>query len=108
MLRSTIDLIRAGLGTDASLTPADRKHILAILRNGAAPQLTPPSPPPDTTPRLIRRAETAARLSRSLRFVDKLAAAGILTKRKLPGRVRASGFLASDVDALIQGGGLDQ
>jgi hypothetical protein len=32
-------------------------------------------------------------------------ASGILAKRKLPRRVRASGFLASDVDALIQGGG---
>lgn len=52
-------------------------------------------------PRLVRRAEVARRLSRSLRFVDKLAASGVLAKRKLPGRVRALGFLASDVDALI-------
>jgi hypothetical protein len=33
--------------------------------------------------------------------VDKLAASGVLAKRKLPGRLRASGFLASDVDGLI-------
>lgn len=52
----------------------------------------------------MRRAEAAQRLSCSLRSLDRLAASGALRKRTLPGRERASGFLASDVEALILGG----
>jgi hypothetical protein len=100
MLATTIKIVRSGLESDPSLTPADRTRLMAVLRNGVTPH-KPDCPPPDNTPRLIRRAEVARQLSRSLRFVDKLAASGVLTKRKLPGRVRASGFLASDVDKLI-------
>ncbi len=33
--------------------------------------------------------------------IDKLAASGALPKRKLPGRVRASGFLETDLVALM-------
>jgi len=51
--------------------------------------------------RIIRRIEAARRLSCSLRTIDKLAATGVLQRRKLPGRVRASGFLAGDIDTLI-------
>jgi hypothetical protein len=102
MLNTTLEIVRSGLKADPTLTPQERTRLLAALREPAAQKSAPVT---STEPRLIRRAETARRLSRSLRFVDKLAAAGILAKRKLPGRVRASGFLASDVDALIQGGG---
>ena len=108
MLATTIKIVRSGLESDPSLTAADRNRLMAVLREGATPRSKPESPPLDNPPRLLRRAETARRLSRSLRFVDKLAASGVLAKRKLPGRVRASGFLASDVDALIQGGGVNQ
>jgi hypothetical protein len=76
----------------------DRQRLLAALRTPAVKQVIPQIPPEF---RLIRRAEVARRLSYCLRTVDKLAAAGILKKHKLPGRVRASGFLASDVDKLI-------
>ena len=105
MMPTTIDVIKAGLKSDPSLTPADRARLMAVLRNGLTPQ-KPDCPSSDNPPRLLRRGEVANRLARSLRFVDKLAASGILTKRKLPGCVRAAGFLASDVDALIQGGGV--
>jgi hypothetical protein len=100
MLATTIKIVRSGLESDPSLTPADRTRLMAVLRNGVTPH-KPDSPPPDNPPCLVRRAEVARRMSRSLRFVDKLAASGILAKHKLPGRVRASGFLASDVDRLI-------
>jgi hypothetical protein len=103
MLNTTIEILRSGLKADPTLTPHERARLLAALRQPETPKLPPEY---STEPRLIRRAETARRLSRSLRFVDKLAASGVLAKRKLPGRVRASGFLASDVDALIQGGGV--
>ena len=103
MLPTTIEIIRSGLKGDPSLSPADRARMIALLRNGqAAPKAEPPA---ERVPCLIRRIEVARRMSCSLRTLDKLAASGVLTKRKLPGRVRASGFLASDVDALIQGKG---
>lgn len=98
MLNTTLEIVRSGLKSDPTLTPQDRARLLAALRQPAAQKA---APEPSVEPRLVRRAEVARRLSRSLRFVDKLAASGALAKRKLPGRVRASGFLASDVDALI-------
>jgi predicted DNA-binding transcriptional regulator AlpA len=99
MMPTTVEIIRSGLKSDPSLTPAVRASLLALLRNG------PETPKPETTgehvARIIRRAEVAQRLSCSLRTVDGLAASGVLKKRKLPGRVRASGFLESEVAALI-------
>jgi len=103
MLGTTIEIIRSGLKSDPTLTPHERARLLAALRQPAAQKSGRET---SSDPRLVRRAEVARRLSRSLRFVDKLASAGILAKHKLPGRLRASGFLASDVDALIIGGDL--
>jgi hypothetical protein len=40
-----------------------------------------------------------------LRFVDKLAVQGVLRRVKLPGRQRACGFLADEVDRLMAGEG---
>jgi hypothetical protein len=105
MLDTTIELIRLGLKADPTVTKQERARRLASLFEPATHK---PSPITPTELRLVRRVEVARRMSRSLRFVDKLAASGILRKRTLPGRARASGFLASDVDALIQGGGLNQ
>src|SRR5580692_3193674 len=98
MLNTTLEIIKSGLKADPTLTSDDRQRLLAALRTPAAQKVAPQIP---AEFRLIRRAEVARRLSCCLRTVDKLAAAGILAKRKLPGRVRASGFLASDVDKLI-------
>jgi len=100
MLCSTIDLIRAGLRTDTTITAAERTRLMAVLRNGVT-SYKPDRPPPDNPPRLLRRAEVARRLSCSLRTVDKLP----IKKVKLPGRQRAAGFLEGDVNTLIQGGG---
>lgn len=101
MLQTTIEIIRSGLKADPSLTPNDRTRILAILRNGL--NTTKTETPAEQVSRIIRRAEAARRLSCSLRTIDKIAREGVLTKRKLPGRERASGFLSSDVDSLIRG-----
>jgi hypothetical protein len=98
MLPTTLDIIRSGLKADPTLTPEDRQRLIATLREPAAEKTVPAI---SSEFRLIRRIEVARRLSCCLRTVDKLAATGILTKHKLPGRVRASGFLASDVDNLI-------
>ena len=105
MLNTTLEIIRSGLKADQTLTAQDRTRLLATLRESPAPKSAPVA---STESRLIRRTEAARRLACSLRTIDKLAASGVLPKRKLPGRMRASGILASDVDALIQGGGLAQ
>lgn len=99
MLPTTLEIIRSGLRADPSLTPTDRARLLALLRNGPNSPNTDPATP--TAPRWIRRVEAARRLSCSLRTVDKLHAQGILRKRKLPGRIRASGFLETDLVKLI-------
>ena len=98
MQSSTLEVIRAVLKADRTVAPQEQTRLLALLRT-PAPQAS--APVHSAEPRLIRRAETARRLACSLRTVDKLAADGFLKKCKLPGRVRAAGFLASDVDKLI-------
>lgn len=102
MLKTTLEIIRSGLKADPSLSPADRTRVLSLLRN--AQNSTKTATVTSTEPHLIRRIEVAHRLSCSLRTVDKLAAAGVLRKRKFPGRIRASGFLESDIVALLTGG----
>jgi hypothetical protein len=103
MLPSTLDILKSVLRSDPSLTPAERADVLARLRE--KPQTPKVEPADGGEVRIVRRAEAARRLSCSLRTVDSLAAGGALPRRKLPGRVRGSGFLASDVDALIMAGG---
>lgn len=98
MLNTTLEIIRSGLKADPTLTPDDRQRLLRVLH---APAVAKTVPAISTEFRLIRRAEVARRLSCCLRMVDKLAASGVLVKHKFPGRVRAAGFLASDVDKLI-------
>jgi len=99
MLTQTLKIVRLGLETDPSLTPADRARLLAVLRNGATPHGKSASEQADHAPRLLRRAEVSRRLSCSLRTVDKLP----VKKVKLPGRTRAAGFLEADINALLAG-----
>jgi predicted DNA-binding transcriptional regulator AlpA len=101
MLNTTLEIVRSGLKADPTLTPQERARLLATFRARGTQRFNPPVA---TEPRLIRRGEAARRLSCSLRTVDKLASTGILPKRKLPGRIRASGFLASDLESLLMGG----
>ena len=99
MWTTTLQAVRSILTADPSVNPMERNRLLHLLRQG--PDVKESSPAVDRGPRLIRRKEMAGRLSVSLRTVDKLAAAGILRKRTLPGRRRASGFLESDLAALL-------
>jgi len=99
MLSTTTEAVRSILKADPSLTPADRSRILAGIRNhGREPDKR------ESTPnRIMRRGEVAVCLGRSKRFVDKLAAEGILHKVAMPGRRRAIGFLGEDVEKLLGG-----
>lgn len=99
MLPTTIQIIRSALQADPTVTPRDRARLLALLRK--RPVLTDVETRTASVARIIRRSEAASRLSCSLRTVDKLAATGVLRKRRLPGRLRSAGFLEADVTALI-------
>jgi hypothetical protein len=99
LAKTTLRIMQSGLEADPSLGPRDRARIMAYLRDcGEPPKAQVPA---ESVARIVRRAEVANRLSCSLRTVDKLAASGILQKRKLPGRKRASGFLEADLIALV-------
>jgi hypothetical protein len=101
MLESTLELIRAGLKTDPTLSSAERTRVLMILRNqGKQPRLAQIDHP---VPRIIRRKQAAERLNSSLRFVDLLARQGVLKKCVLPGRQRAAGILESSLLAVLTG-----
>jgi predicted DNA-binding transcriptional regulator AlpA len=97
MLQPTREAIRAILRADPTLAASERARLLETLRQSARPLERNPA-------RLLRRAEVAARLAMSVRGVDRLCAAGILPKRKLPGHTRASGIPEEAVENLIRGG----
>lgn len=103
MLSTTMQAVRSILTADPSVNPQERARLLSLMRQGSEAQK--PHIIVSTGACLMRRHEVAERMSVSLRTVDKLAATGLLHKRTLPGRVRASGFLAADVEALILGQG---
>jgi len=96
MLPTTLEVFKASLKADHTVSAVERTRLVALVRTGAAPDAPHPHPA-DAVPRIIRRAEVARRLSVSLRTVDKLP----IKKVKLPGRTRAAGFLESDVNTLI-------
>jgi hypothetical protein len=94
----TFEIVKAALRGDSTIAPDERTRLLVVLKNGENKSSTASS-----TPRLVRRAEAATRLSCSIRLIDKLAASGQLRKRTLPGRSRSCGFLESDLLHLLNG-----
>lgn len=105
MLTTTAEAVRALLKADPSLTPLDRARILGTARNHGKSEQPAPAVAATRESRVLPRAEVARRFNRSLRFVDKLAVQGVLRRVKLPGRQRACGFLADEVDRLMAGEG---
>jgi hypothetical protein len=93
MTHATQNAIRAILSADQTLSPADRQKALARLAH--------PEAATATGPKVLRFSEAARQLSlttRALRY--GLQAAGIEAV-SLPGRSRAFGIRASDLDRLI-------
>jgi predicted DNA-binding transcriptional regulator AlpA len=99
MLPTTLDIIRSCLKSDPTVSPAERKRLMALLVNAPAEPSAEISAPAEA--RLIRRAEVARRLGCSLRLVDRLLQDGTLPKRRLPNRQRAAGVLESDLLRLL-------
>jgi len=105
MLPTTLDAMNAVMKADPVLTPADRARIVALIRNYRK-EAVPARPAAAVERRVLSRADVARRFNRSLRFVDHLAKAGTLRRVKLPGRKRACGFLAEEVERVMIGEGV--
>ena len=103
MLPTTLQAIRSILTADPSVNPVERNRLVTLLRHGPSADERNTAPVAPVKACLIRRREVADRLSVSLRTVDSLAQSGTLHKRTFPGRVRASGFLESEVADLLTG-----
>ncbi len=102
MLPTTLEAMKALLRADPALTPLDRQRIVATIRNhGKQPETSRTTVAIEK--RILNRRDVARRFNRSLRFVDKLAVQGVLRRVKLPGRRRACGFLAEEVERLMGG-----
>jgi len=102
MMTATVDRVKAVLKADPGLTPAQSARILAIICNYRKDRETPRTVVSGEK-RILVRAEVARRFGRSIRFVDGLAKDGTLRRVTLPGRTRACGFLADDVERLMTG-----
>jgi hypothetical protein len=99
MVNTTIEIIRSALKGDPTVSPEERTRLMLLLRRPVnKPNLVSTMA---SSPRLIRRKDIARILSCSLRLVDRLAQDGILRKLRLPGRLRAAGFVESEVWALL-------
>ncbi len=101
MLSTTLEIIKTTLKGDTTLTPEDRRRLLTAIRRGG--QRSDPKPTIRASPRILRRREAARRLGVTMRAIDKWAREGILRRVKLHGRLRACGFLESDVEHLMFG-----
>jgi len=101
MLATTTDAIRAMLKADPTVTPDERRGLLAAIRNYGRAEPTPEAPLAPAAG-ILRRREVATLLKRSDRAVDRMATEGILSKVTLPGRKRACGFRASEIHGLIE------
>jgi len=94
------DMTREMLKTiehDGTLSAAEREALRKLRRGDVTV--------PALTARILRRREVAARLSCTMRTVDRWCAIGLLPRVKLPGFSRASGIPESAVAALIAGAG---
>lgn len=101
MLETTKNAVKSILLTDTSLSPDDRSGMLsALVAYGRGD-----SNKGEKVPRLLRRKEVAARLGVSHRTVDKLHSEGLIKKFFFKGRKRASGFLESDINAILLANG---
>ena len=98
----TADALKTALKADPGFTPAQCARILALIRNYDK-DCERPRMAASGEQHILVRAEVAKRFGRSIRFVDSLAKDGTLRRVKLPGRTRACGFLADEVDRLMTG-----
>ena len=105
MLPTTLEAVKAMVKADPTVTPVDRQRIVETLRtHGRQPEML--RAPATRDKRILSRRDVAQRFNRSLRFVDHLAKAGTIRRVMLPGRQRACGFLAEEVERLMADDGV--
>ena len=97
-LPTTIEAFRSILKTDPTVAPRERAAMITAMRQGSAE----PEQAATSKAKIMRRHDVAEALGRSMRTVDNLAAEGLLRRVTLPGRKRACGFRAEDVEALLR------
>lgn len=91
MMQTTRNAITAILQADVSLSENERQEIQARLCGH------------DEEDRVMTRKEVAALLgNKSLRYVDYLAAEGVIKKVTMPGRTRAIGYSSASVYAAMR------
>jgi hypothetical protein len=99
MLENSVEIIRSVLKTDPTVSALQRRELLGLLVNGRPAE----APSAATGPSIIRRKEAARRLGRTVRSIDELCSAGILTKVKFANRKRSAGILESSLVGAISG-----
>jgi hypothetical protein len=97
MKTATLVALKAIVDSDPARSESDRAELRRLL--GLAETTEAPGD------RLLTFAQAAERLGRGVRIIHTLAARGALKKYTLPGGVRCAGVRASDIDALLSGGG---
>ncbi len=96
MLTETLTVIKYALNADRTIKPDVRASVISALSGNAV--MAAPVPV-----RVWSRADVAEVFNRSLPWVDKVAAKGILKKIAVPGASRAAGFTDASVRALAEG-----
>lgn len=100
MLASNLEVIKAVLKTDPTISQSHRRELLDFLANGKAAA----DPPPTTGPRVLRIKAVAQQIGQTPRSIHQLCKEGLLQKVSFPGRTRSAGVLESSVNALLSGG----
>lgn len=105
-LPTTIDVCKAAFKADPTVSPGDRAELVALVRSHGKESTKPEKARPAEN-QIISRREARDRFfpGKSLRYMDKLAAQGVLRRIVLPGRQRAAGFNVREIERLIAGGG---
>jgi predicted DNA-binding transcriptional regulator AlpA len=93
MKKQTLKVIEEVLKNDGSVSPAERKRLVGEVAIGTDGDNFPD--------RILRRAEVARLLGRSIKTIDRLASRGCLGKVTFPGYRRAAGFRMSDIERLV-------
>ena len=105
VFETAMTAVKAVLRTVPTLTPADVAEIVVDIRNRGRGIARPPAAATVKEKHILTRGDVAARFNRSVRYVDRLAVDGIIRRVKLPGRKRACGFLAEEVERVMVGDG---
>ena len=102
MQTHTVNILEAALKADASITPAERNRILKLARHGEAAEPVQNDHAPE--PVIFSRAAAAKMVGdKTPRYVDLLAARGLLKKFTPPGNKRAIGICGESLRAFIAG-----